>query len=39
MIATAALHAACDTLWWEDMQHRMVLDGRLRTINPFQATG
>ena len=38
MIAAAALHADCDTLWSEDMQHDMRLDGRLRIINPFHAT-
>ena len=34
MIAAAALHADCDTLWSEDM-HDMRLDGRLRVVNPF----
>jgi predicted nucleic acid-binding protein len=38
MIAAAALHAECDTLWSEDMQHGMALDGRLRIVNPFRAT-
>ncbi|MGH7035594.1 MAG: PIN domain-containing protein [Stellaceae bacterium] len=38
MIAAAALHADCDTLWSEDMQHGMALDGRLRVVNPFRAT-
>jgi predicted nucleic acid-binding protein len=37
MIAASALHAGCDTLWSEDMQHGMELDGRLRIINPFRA--
>ena len=37
MIAASALHADCDRLWSEDMQHGMVLDGRLRIINPFRA--
>jgi predicted nucleic acid-binding protein len=36
MIAGSALHADCDTLWSEDMQHGMTLDGRLRIINPFR---
>lgn len=36
MIAAAALHADCDTLWSEDMQHGMVLDERLRIANPFR---
>jgi predicted nucleic acid-binding protein len=39
MIAASALDADCDTLWSEDMQHGMVLDGRLRIVNPFRATG
>jgi predicted nucleic acid-binding protein len=37
MIAASALTADCDTLWSEDMQHGMVIDGRLRIINPFLA--
>ncbi len=36
MIAAAALHADCDTLWSEDMQHGMVINGRLRVLNPFR---
>jgi predicted nucleic acid-binding protein len=36
MIAAAALQADCDTLWSEDMQHGMVLDDRLRIVNPFR---
>jgi predicted nucleic acid-binding protein len=39
MIAASALHAGCDTLWSEDMQHGMTLDGGLHIINPFQAGG
>ncbi len=35
MIAASALHADCDTLWSEDMQHGMVLDESLRIANPF----
>lgn len=38
MIAASALHADCDTLWSEDMQHGMALDGRLRIANPFRAS-
>ncbi len=38
MIAASALLADCDTLWSEDMQHGMALDGRLRIANPFRAT-
>ena len=39
MIAASALHAGCDTLWSEVMQHEMALDGRLRIVNPFRAKG
>jgi predicted nucleic acid-binding protein len=39
MIAASALHADCDTLWSEDVQHGMALDGRLRIVNPFRAMG
>jgi predicted nucleic acid-binding protein len=35
MIAAAALYAECNTLWSEDMQHGMVLEGGLRILNPF----
>jgi predicted nucleic acid-binding protein len=38
MIAASALHAGCDTLWSEDMQHRMVVDEGLRIVNPFRGT-
>lgn len=37
MIAAAALHADCDTLWSEYMQDGTVLDDRLRIVNPFRA--
>ena len=36
MIVASALHAGCDTLWSEDMQHGMALDQGLRIINPFR---
>ena len=36
MIAASALHAGCDTLWSEDMQHGMALDERLRIVDPFR---
>ena len=36
MIAASALAAECDTLWSEDMQHGMMIDGRLRITNPFR---
>lgn len=37
MIAAAAIHADCDVLWSEDMQHGMMLDEGLRIVNPFRA--
>jgi predicted nucleic acid-binding protein len=37
MIAASALDAGCDTLWSEDMQHGLVLDGGLRIVNPFRS--
>jgi predicted nucleic acid-binding protein len=37
MVAATALHADCDTLWSEDMHDGVVLDGRLRIVNPFRA--
>ena len=37
MIAASALQADCDTLWSEDMQDGIVLDDRLRIVNPFRA--
>ncbi|MER8424628.1 PIN domain-containing protein [Mesorhizobium sp. M0923] len=36
MIASAAIHAGCDTLLSEDMQHGMALDDGLRIVNPFR---
>jgi predicted nucleic acid-binding protein len=36
MIAAAALHAGCDTLWSEDMRHGMEFDEGLRIVNPFR---
>ncbi len=36
MIAAAALLADCDTLWSEDMQDNLLIDGRLRIANPFR---
>jgi predicted nucleic acid-binding protein len=35
MIAASALDAGCDTLWSEDMQDGLVLDGQVRIVNPF----
>jgi predicted nucleic acid-binding protein len=37
MIAASAILAGCDTLWSEDMQHGMEIDGKLRIVNPFLA--
>lgn len=36
MIAASALHAGCDTLWSEDMQHGMALREGLRILDPFR---
>lgn len=33
------MHAGCDTLWSEDMQHGVALEGRLRIVNPFVTDG
>ncbi len=35
MIVAAATHSGCDVLWSEDMQHGLVIDGRLQIRNPF----
>jgi predicted nucleic acid-binding protein len=35
LIAAAAQLSDCDTLWSEDMQHGLVIDRRLRILNPF----
>lgn len=35
-IVAAALATHCDTLWSEDMQDGMVVDGRLTISNPFR---
>jgi len=37
LIVAAALQSRCDTLWSEDMQDGIVIDGRLRIANPFRA--
>ena len=39
MIAAAALLADCDTLWSEDMQDGMVVEGRAKVVNPFHGAG
>ncbi|SFU32700.1 PIN domain-containing protein [Nitrosospira multiformis] len=35
MIVAAALVSQCDTLYSEDMQHGLLIDGQLRIQNPF----
>jgi predicted nucleic acid-binding protein len=35
MIASAALLAECDTLFSEDLQDGLAINGRLRVVNPF----
>jgi len=39
MIAAAALLAGCSTLWSEDMQDGLLIEGRLRIVNPFASNG
>ena len=36
LMIAAALQAGSTTLWSEDMQHGMVIDGKLRIVNPFR---
>jgi predicted nucleic acid-binding protein len=38
MIAASALHAGCNTLWSEDMQHGMEFEKGLRIVDPFRVT-
>ena len=38
MIAASALLADCDRLWSEDMQDGMLIDRRLRIVDPFRQT-
>lgn len=35
MIIASALHAGCDTLFSEDMQHGQSIDGLLVIVNPY----
>lgn len=35
MIVAAALMAGCTTLWSEDMQDGLLVEGHLRILNPF----
>jgi predicted nucleic acid-binding protein len=37
MIVAAALEADCRTLWSEDMHHGLVIESRLKIVNPFVA--
>lgn len=37
LIVAAALHAECETLWSEDLQHGMVIGEQMQIINPFRA--
>ena len=36
LMIASALRGGCETLWSEDMQDGMVIDGRLRVVNPFR---
>lgn len=36
MIVAAALTAGCDTLYSEDLHDGLLIDGRLRVVNPFR---
>jgi predicted nucleic acid-binding protein len=36
VIVAAALRAGCDTLWSQDLQHGVVIDGMLRVADPFR---
>ena len=36
LMIASALQAECDTLWSEDMQDGLRIDGRLRIANPFR---
>jgi predicted nucleic acid-binding protein len=36
LVIASALQAGSDTLWSEDMQDGMLIDGRLRIANPFR---
>ena len=35
LVVAAALESECETLWSEDMQHGLVIDSKLRILNPF----
>ncbi len=38
LMIAAALRAGSTTLWSEDMQHGMLVDGKLRIANPFHTS-
>ncbi|MDR3510971.1 MAG: PIN domain-containing protein [Caulobacteraceae bacterium] len=38
MIVASALEAECDALWSEDMHNGLLVDGRLRIVNPFEGS-
>lgn len=35
LILASALEQGCDTLYTEDMHHGLIVEGRLRLVNPF----
>jgi predicted nucleic acid-binding protein len=35
MLVAAALEAGCEVFWSEDFHHGLVVEGRLRVVNPF----
>lgn len=37
-IVAAALQADCETLWTEDMQDGLLIENRVRIVNPFSAS-
>jgi predicted nucleic acid-binding protein len=37
IIAAAALHSGCETLWSADLHDGLVIEGRLTVANPFRA--
>jgi predicted nucleic acid-binding protein len=37
LMIASALRGECGILWSEDMRDGMVIDGRLRIVNPFRA--
>jgi len=37
LVVAAAMRGDCTTLWSEDMQDGLLIDGRLRIVDPFRA--